>query len=220
MIGEIIGGVADLGNLALGIANQAYQRKAQQTAWGREDNAVQRRVADLKAAGLSPTLAAGSAAGASNPINVSAPRLDSSNIMHALEYNQAQKQMALTDAQKDLVDYQAQKAEADAFLPSLTVREFERNATEASGRKPSWTYDLIKSGVDKQIAENRAAQRTAEEVERNTNLAREYGVPSNASGAMDSMATARMIEKSTKGALGGPTLSAVLQLLHGFGIGR
>lgn len=40
-------------------------------AWDREDNAVQRRVKDLEAAGLSPTLAAGSAAASSSPITVS-----------------------------------------------------------------------------------------------------------------------------------------------------
>lgn len=44
----------------------------------REDNAIQRRVADLQAAGLSPVLAAGSAAASSSPINSSSHNVDGS----------------------------------------------------------------------------------------------------------------------------------------------
>lgn len=51
--------------------NFAYQKALQQQIFGREDNAVQRRRADLEAAGLNPNLAAGSAAGAGSVVATS-----------------------------------------------------------------------------------------------------------------------------------------------------
>lgn len=50
----------------------AWNKQAQDITWNREDTAIQRRAADLQAAGLSKTLAAGSAAASSPAVHLNA----------------------------------------------------------------------------------------------------------------------------------------------------
>lgn len=59
-------------NLQFQNENLQYQKDLQKQIFAREDNAVQRRVDDLVSAGLSPTLAAGSAANAGQAIETQA----------------------------------------------------------------------------------------------------------------------------------------------------
>lgn len=114
---DIVGGLANVGstiagtvsniktnkeNLALQKENLAYQKDLQNTIFQREDNAVQRRVADLKASGLSPTLAAGSSAGAGSVVSTSAPQkksdLESYLALASVGTALAQQQKAQTEA--------------------------------------------------------------------------------------------------------------------------
>lgn len=113
MDGFLNGATSQIGKWYTNIVNPydredtAYERNLQQTIFDREDNAVQRRVADLEMAGLSPVLAAGSAANAGQPISA---RHNGANPLEAVEFALAMKQnmanLAHTKADQERIKLQ------------------------------------------------------------------------------------------------------------------
>lgn len=143
-LGGFLSGAANIGNTYLSYKNYNEQKKQNainqqnfMTTMAREDTSVQRRAADLKAAGLSQTLAAGgSASTASAPI-LSAPQMapvqdPSEPIQKALALITQEKQIDQTLAQTDLAKSQKLKADADAY-----------DATQA-GKIKKHDYDIYK----------------------------------------------------------------------------
>lgn len=113
---------SEIADATLGVAKSAWDIFAQKKVWDREDSAIQRRVADLRAAGLSPTLAAGSAAQTSAPIHV-----DSMPSITGLMRDSAST--AQTKAQEDLIKIQKEGAEADATVKRLDANVVKRLAS-------------------------------------------------------------------------------------------
>ncbi len=138
---DIVGGLANVGstiagtvdsintnkeNLALQKDNLAYQKDLQKTIFQREDNAVQRRVADLKAAGLSPTLAAGSSAGAGSVVSTSAPQKKSN----------LESYLALASVGTALAQQQKAQTEADIARQQLIQDKMDTDYYKEKGVSP------------------------------------------------------------------------------------
>ena len=138
---DIVGGLANVGstiagtvdsiktnreNLALQKDNLAYQKDLQQTMFQREDNAVRRRVADLKAAGLSPTLAAGSSAGAGSVVSTSAPQKKSN----------LESYLALASVGTALAQQQKAQTEADIARQQLIQDKMDTDYFKKKGVSP------------------------------------------------------------------------------------
>ncbi len=138
---DIVGGLANVGstiagtvsniktnkeNLALQKENLAYQKDLQKTIFAREDNAVQRRVADLKSAGLSPTLAAGSSAGAGSVVSTSAPQKKSD----------LESYLALASVGTALAQQQKAQTEADIARQQLLQDKMDTAYFKKSGVSP------------------------------------------------------------------------------------
>ena len=110
--GGVLGGLIDTG---LNIEKTMYDRRMQEKAWEREDTSVQRRVDDLRAAGLSPTLAAGSGAAASSPI--------ATNLSQPGESMQARRQgyLDMMRQKEDISRTQAETAKKSVWSSSVTI---------------------------------------------------------------------------------------------------
>lgn len=102
---EIFNSYMNWKNFQLQKDQYEYEKRLQSNIFAREDSSIQRRVADLTAAGLSPVLAAGSGAGSGAIVSTKAPQMDSmpNFALTMMSLLKMKEDIALTQAQKDLV---------------------------------------------------------------------------------------------------------------------
>lgn len=113
-----------------------WMKAMQGEAWRREDTAVQRRVADLKAAGLSPVLAAGSGASSSSPVSINAPQrafVPYENNFNGLGELAAIQNIATAGAQQKYIEAQIAKLLQDKAFEAHDANILMKNGLLIKG---------------------------------------------------------------------------------------
>lgn len=145
-------------NFKLELEKFAYDKDLQERIFQREDNAVQRKMADLEKAGLSKTLAAGSGASAGAVVPKNTPQMGSAGkqmqqkamadlIGTVMNLATMKADIARTNAQTSLIKSQANKTKTEAdFMKDNNPQLVKQNQIKAELAEASKYLNLQQLG--------------------------------------------------------------------------
>lgn len=166
-------GISTIGNMLSQHWTNKQNESLTRESWTREDNAVQRRTADLQAAGINPLLAAGQAASSSSAIPMKAPEIaDFGGAFVAGKQAETQDKLAehtktvgeanlqnstkVANAQVDQMQAQTQLIDAQSLQALHDMAIYKRRGTTS---KDSGLMNQIMTGIDN-LAESLAGRNT------------------------------------------------------------
>lgn len=170
-------GVNTGGNLISTLITNKRNERLMREAWDREDTAVQRRKADLLAAGMNPVLAAGQAATSSAPIRLEAPEINADLTAglraktEAVQYAKTQAELSRIAIdrlimQERLYDMEQQNAWKWKEIPGLDYNESMKLPIGAmdlynKARKGGLVNELTGTNIEQAVLDLKLGQQFA-----------------------------------------------------------